>query len=81
MRADGSAALDLCHVAMGRLDAYWELDLDPWDMAAGALILREAGGKVTHVDGSAFGIYGRSVAASNGLVHAELLKALEEGRT
>ena len=81
MRADGSAALDLCHVAMGRLDAYWELDLDPWDMAAGALIVREAGGKVTHVDGSTFGIYGRSVAASNGLVHAELLKALEEGRT
>ena len=81
MRADGSAALDLCHVAMGRLDAYWELDLDPWDMAAGALIVREAGGKVTHVDGSLFGIYGRSVAASNGLVHPELLKALEEGRT
>ena len=80
MRADGSATLDLCHVALGRLDAYWELDLDPWDMAAGALIVREAGGRVTHVDGSPFGIYGRSVAASNGLLHIEFLEALDGGR-
>jgi myo-inositol-1(or 4)-monophosphatase len=64
-RCDGSAALDLCHVAAGRLDAYWEIDLEPWDMAAGALIVQEAGGLVTAVSGEAFGPFQRSVLASN----------------
>jgi myo-inositol-1(or 4)-monophosphatase len=76
MRSDGSAALDLCHVAAGRLDAFWELDLDPWDMAAGALIVREAGGTVTHVSGAPFDIRGRGVAASNGVLHPRLLEVL-----
>jgi myo-inositol-1(or 4)-monophosphatase len=79
MRSDGSAALDLCHVAAGRLDAFWELDLDPWDMAAGALIVQEAGGTVTHVSGAPFDIHGRGVAASNGLLHLALLAALGWG--
>jgi myo-inositol-1(or 4)-monophosphatase len=73
LRSDGSAALDLCHVAMGRLDGYWELDLDPWDMAAGALIVQEAGGQVTHTDGGLFSLHGRSVLASNGRLHPAML--------
>lgn len=76
LRADGSAVLDLCHVACGRLDGYWELDLDPWDMAAGALIVQEAGGTVTDVHGMPFSPYGRSVVASNGHIHRAMLEAL-----
>jgi myo-inositol-1(or 4)-monophosphatase len=76
LRADGAAALDLCHVAMGRIDGYWELDLEPWDMAAGALIVQEAGGIVTRVNGVAYSPYGRSVLASNGHLHAEMLAVL-----
>lgn len=77
LRSDGSAALDLCHVAAGRIDGYWELDLEPWDMAAGALIVTEAGGSVTRVDGSAFSPYGRSVLANNGLIHGEMIQILQ----
>ncbi len=76
LRADGSAALDLCHIACGRLDGYWELDLEPWDMAAGALIVQEAGGMVTQVNGAPFSHLQRSVLASNGLVHQEMVKKL-----
>lgn len=76
MRADGSAALDLCHVAMGRIDGYWELELGPWDMAAGAVIVEEAGGRVTQVSGDPFNPYQPSVLASNGHVHAEMLAVL-----
>jgi myo-inositol-1(or 4)-monophosphatase len=75
-RCDGSATLDLCHVAAGRLDAYWEIDLEPWDMAAGALIVQEAGGLVTAVSGEAFDPFQRSVLASNRLLHPELLSLL-----
>ena len=77
LRSDGSAALDLCHVASGRIDGYWELDLEPWDMAAGALIVTEAGGSVTRVDGSMFSPYGRSVLATNGLIHGEMIQILQ----
>ena len=76
LRADGSAALDLCHVAAGRVDGYWELDLEPWDMAAGALIVTEAGGRVTQVDGEPFTPYARSVLATNGLIHEAMLEVL-----
>jgi myo-inositol-1(or 4)-monophosphatase len=75
-RCDGSASLDLCHVAAGRLDGYWELDLKPWDMAAGALIVAEAGGLVSPVSGGQFSPHQPSVLASNGLIHAELLEML-----
>lgn len=76
LRSDGSAALDLCGVAAGRTDGYWELKLNPWDVAAGALIVEEAGGKVTLVDGSPHTPYGGSALASNGLLHEEMLAVL-----
>jgi myo-inositol-1(or 4)-monophosphatase len=76
LRCDGSAALDLCHTACGRLDGYWELDLEPWDMAAGALIVQEAGGIVTQVDGKPFSHLQRSVLASNGCLHKAMLDVL-----
>jgi myo-inositol-1(or 4)-monophosphatase len=78
VRCDGSAALDLCHTACGRLDGYWELDLEPWDMAAGALIVQEAGGMVTQVDGKRFNHLQRSVLASNGHLHQAMLDMLNE---
>ena len=76
LRCDGAAALDLCNVAAGILDGFWELDLEPWDLAAGALILKESGGNITLVDGSPFSLYQRSVLASNALLHDEILDEL-----
>jgi myo-inositol-1(or 4)-monophosphatase len=73
LRSDGSAALDLCHVALGRIDGYWELDLEQWDIAAGALIVQEAGGKVSKINGGPFSKNSRSIIATNGLIHEELL--------
>ena len=78
VRRDGSAALDLAMVAAGRFDAFWEWDLKPWDVAAGALLIAEAGGAVTAIDGSLLDIANGSIAASNGLLHAELRAALLE---
>jgi myo-inositol-1(or 4)-monophosphatase len=80
LRCDGSAALDLCHVAAGRFDAYWEVGLAPWDLAAGSLIVAEAGGRVTASDGSGFSVVGSTIVASNGHIHHELLGALMDGR-
>lgn len=76
VRRMGAAALDLCYVACGRFDGYWELKLKPWDMAAGVVILEEAGGRVTDFRGGAFSIYGREIVASNGPLHEEMLKVL-----
>ncbi len=76
IRRLGSAALDLCYVACGRMEGFWELKLKPWDMAAGALIVQEAGGCVTRFDGEAFNPYMNEVLASNGLVHKDMLKVL-----
>lgn len=76
VRRPGAAALDLCNVACGRMDAYWELGLKPWDSAAGSLILLEAGGRVT--DGSGGDTpYGEMIVATNGLLHGELLALLQ----
>lgn len=72
VRRDGTAALDLAYTAMGRFDAFWEFDLAPWDMAAGMLLVREAGGTVSVTDGSPFTLDGRSILASNGRIHEEL---------
>ena len=72
VRRDGAAALDLAYTAMGRFDGFWEFDLAPWDMAAGLLLVREAGGAVTTVDGSPFALEGRSILASNGAIHEEM---------
>jgi myo-inositol-1(or 4)-monophosphatase len=75
-RCDGCASLDLCYVARGTYDGYWELDLAPWDMAAGALIVSEAGGVVTGTAGEPFDPYGRSVLAANPHLHGQILSQL-----
>lgn len=75
-RCDGCASLDLCYVAAGRYDGYWELDLEAWDMAAGALIASEAGGMVTNVNGNSFDLFGRSLLTSNTILHPQLLEYL-----
>jgi myo-inositol-1(or 4)-monophosphatase len=72
----GSAALDLCWVACGRFDAFWEYYLNPWDLAAGLLIVREAGGSVTNFKGEQHIIFEPEMLASNGHIHADLLNEL-----
>ncbi len=72
VRRAGSAALDLAYVACGRLDAFWEFQLNPWDTSAGYLLVEEAGGKITHFDGSKFTLDSREVLATNGLIHVEM---------
>ena len=79
LRRTGTAALDLCYVAAGRFDGFWEIKLHPWDTAAGALIVQEAGGHVTDLKGGPFSIYGHAIVASNGLIHDEMLKVLRQG--
>jgi myo-inositol-1(or 4)-monophosphatase len=78
VRRAGSAALDLCYVAAGRLDGFWEFNLNSWDTAAGVLIVEEAGGKVTRFDGSPFEINSRETLASNGIVHKALMTEFEQ---
>jgi myo-inositol-1(or 4)-monophosphatase len=78
VRRAGSAALDLCNVAGGRFDGFWEFNLNAWDTAAGVLIVEEAGGKVSRFDGSAFELDSRETLASNGLVHDALLREFKE---
>jgi myo-inositol-1(or 4)-monophosphatase len=83
VRRAGSAALDLCSVASGRFDGFWEFNLNPWDTAAGVLIVEEAGGRVTDFKGGAFQIASRETLGSNGLVHDALLAefdAIYKGR-
>jgi myo-inositol-1(or 4)-monophosphatase len=77
IRRDGSAALDLCYVAAGRLDGYWELKLHAWDVAAGFLLVEEAGGKLSDFRGDPADRSGREVVATNGALHDELLRQLE----
>jgi myo-inositol-1(or 4)-monophosphatase len=74
IRRGGSAALDLCYVACGRFDGFWELKLRPWDIAAGSLIVTEAGGKVSDFSGNAFSIWGEETLASNYLIHQEMTR-------
>lgn len=78
VRRDGSAALDLCYVACGRYESFWEFGLNAWDMAAGSLILEEAGGKVTDLKGGRFSNYNPRLIASNGLVHNEMVELLKD---
>jgi len=78
VRRAGSAALDLANVACGRYDGFWEFNLNPWDTAAGALLVQEAGGRVTRFDGSPFRLDSREVLASNGLIHQELMANFKE---
>jgi len=78
VRRLGSAAIDLCYVAAGRMDGFWESDLKPWDMAGGALIVAESGGRVTNMDGTSFGSRSRHVLASNALLHDQMLETIRK---
>jgi myo-inositol-1(or 4)-monophosphatase len=78
VRRLGSAALDLAYLAAGRFDGYWEVSLNPWDMAAGVLLVQESGGRVTHYNGVPFVLSKNSVVATNGRIHEELLVALSD---
>jgi myo-inositol-1(or 4)-monophosphatase len=80
IRRCGSAALDLCYVACGRFDGFWELKLSPWDVAAGILIVEESGGRVTDFKGGVASIYGKDLLASNGLIHEQMIQILRLGR-
>ena len=84
VRRLGSAALDLCYVAAGRFDGFWEQHLKPWDVAAGALVVAEAGGRITGMDGAAFDARAGHLVASNGRVHDAMLEVIRDspaGRT
>lgn len=78
IRRLGSAALDLAYVACGRFDGFWESDLHPWDVAAGVLIVQEAGGKVTKFDGEKFSIYDKTILATNGIVHEQIREVINQ---
>lgn len=80
VRRLGSAAIDLCWLAAGRFDGYYEYSLQPWDSAAGALIVQEAGGHITNLDGSDYSIYGKGLISSNGLIHDQLLSLVNNYR-
>lgn len=77
LRRFGSAALDLCYVAAGRFDGFWEVSLNPWDMAAGVLLVTEAGGRTSNFAGDPLNIYQRNVLASNGIIHNAMLDILK----
>ncbi|MEZ4598231.1 MAG: inositol monophosphatase family protein [Syntrophotaleaceae bacterium] len=77
VRRDGAAALDLCYVAAGRFDGFWEYELKPWDVAAGILIVQEAGGKTTDFEANPSGIADRQILASNCVIHEEMLQVIQ----
>ncbi len=76
VRRDGSAALDVCYVACGRFDGFWELGLNPWDTAAAVLILKETGGQVTTFSGDEYSIYIKEILASNSIIHGQMIEIL-----
>jgi myo-inositol-1(or 4)-monophosphatase len=80
VRRAGAAALDLAYVAAGRFDGYWECKLKPWDVAAGKLLVEEAGGRVTNHGGEPYCIYDHRILASNGLIHGEMVEVLKAVR-
>ncbi len=77
VRRDGSAAIDMAYVACGRFDGFWEEGLNPWDVAAGYLLIEEAGGQVTYYNGEKYNIYSPPICGSNGLIHREMLEVLK----
>lgn len=79
-RRAGAASLDLAYTAAGRLDGFWEMKLKPWDMAAGVLLVEEAGGRVSDFDGGPLDIHGRECLASNGLIHGAMGEVLQRGQ-
>jgi myo-inositol-1(or 4)-monophosphatase len=78
IRRTGSAALDLCYTACGRFDGYWELKLNPWDYAAGSLIVMEAGGKITDTQGKKYNLIMKNIVASNGKIHKDMIRILKK---
>ncbi|HYH00763.1 MAG TPA: inositol monophosphatase family protein [Terriglobales bacterium] len=78
VRRAGSAALDLANVAAGRVDGFWEFNLNPWDTAAGVVLVREAGGIVTRMDGSPFRLDSRETLATNGIIHQQLMDTMAD---
>ncbi len=80
VRRDGSAALNLCYVAAGRFDGFWERGIQAWDMASGVLMITESGGKVTDISGKPFNLLGENAIASNGKIHSEIFKILQNGK-
>jgi myo-inositol-1(or 4)-monophosphatase len=78
LRRDGSSALNLCYVAAGRFDGYWEIGLKPWDLAAGRLMVDEAGGQVTNFAGESHRLTDRSLVSSNGTLHGAMLAVLNQ---
>ena len=72
VRRLGAASVDLCHVANGKVDGFWEFDLHPWDTAAGIIIVEEAGGTVSQMDDEPFSIFNRNIVASNGILHNQI---------
>lgn len=78
VRRLGSAAIDLCWVACGRFDGFWEYNLSPWDVAAGYLIVSEAGGRVTNFEGDAYSVYDKQTLATNGLIHENMLELIRK---
>jgi myo-inositol-1(or 4)-monophosphatase len=83
IRRDGAAALDLCYLAAGRVDGFWEERLEPWDMMAGILMVTEAGGIASRFDGSPLGLRADEIVATNGALHPRMLEVLSraEGAT
>jgi len=79
VRRAGTASLDLAYVACGRFDGFWEIRLKPWDVAAGVLLVREAGGRATDFAGTPDCLSGEEIVASNGLIHEEMLRVIREG--
>jgi myo-inositol-1(or 4)-monophosphatase len=78
IRRAGSAALDICYTACGRFDGYWELHLNPWDYAAGSLIVMEAGGKITDTQGQKYNLMMKNIVASNGKIHKDMIRVLKK---
>jgi myo-inositol-1(or 4)-monophosphatase len=79
IRRLGSAAIDLCYVACGKFDGFWEVSLNPWDVAAGCLIITEAGGMLSDFKGKRYSIYGKQILVSNGIIHEEMIEVLQKG--
>jgi myo-inositol-1(or 4)-monophosphatase len=80
VRRDGSAAMNLAYVAAGRFEGFWERGIQAWDMAAGVLMVTEAGGKVTDISGKPFDLMGQNAIASNGKIHNQIFKILKSGK-
>ncbi len=78
VRRSGSAAIDLCHAASGKVDGYWEFDLSPWDVAAGSLIAKQAGAKITDFSGNTFNIFGNQVLVTNKFLHSSMINVLDK---